>query len=371
MRRAAPPAIGILGVVLAMPRIAAADSWTVRMESGAEADTNVARVEDQPRTAAAAGRLGARIGHAGHLLDGAYVGDVSGLARMVTSPETRDENVMLYAGDLRWLYPIGAGTLAAGLHLTAADSFAVLGGVGARTFRNLGGDALVMLGHGEDHHLTLGLGGRDFWYKPDRTFSWRGPVANARLDATLWQPPDRTENLELAATLGFEARSYASTALAGCSPDRAIDRGCNMPTTLRRRDRYQRAGVELTWTGNLVATGSYQATVIDSNSYGQSLIRQRVVAAVTMELFGALFITTTATLQLDQFPDGILIDDLLHQELTSLDDENRSSLQVLLTRKLSAAWSLEARGAVWRDLSRIEGASFRRELLYAGVFYSR
>jgi len=279
--------------------------------------------------------------------------------------------VMMCVGELRWLRPIGGRALAAGIHLTAADSFGVLGGTGARTLRNLGGDALLVLGHGDDHHLTLGLGGRDFQYKPDSAFNWRGPVANARLDATLWQAPDRTRNLELAATLGFEARGYTSDVLAGCSPpDPPLDTGCTFETTLRRRDRYQRAGVEVTWTGGLVATGSYQLTVIDSNSFGQSLIRQRAAAAVTMELFGALFATTTATLQLDQFPDGILIDDLQHQEPTSLEDENRSSLQILLTRKLTSAWSLEARGAVWRDFGN-GAASFRRELVYAGVFYSR
>ena len=365
MRRAALSAIVLLGFL----RSAAADSWVVRMESGAEADSNVARVEDQARTAAAAGRLGARLDHSGHVLGGTYVADVSGLARMIASSHTSDENVMLAAGELRWLYPLGERSLAAGIHLTAADSYGVLGQTGARTFRNLGGDAVVMLGHGEDHRLMLGVGARDFLYKPDHAFNWRGPVGNARLDAVLWQAPDRTSNLELATTLGFEARSYKSTALASCSPDQKID-DCTFATPLRRRDRYQHLGAALTWTGGLVATGSYQLTVIDSNSFGQSLIRQRISAAVTAELFGALFVTTTATLQLDLFPDEILVDDLQHQELTSLEDENRSSLQVLLTRKLSPAWSLEARGAIWRDLG-TGAASFRRELVYAGVFYSR
>ena len=246
----------------------------------------------------------------------------------------------------------------------------MLVGTGARTYRNLGGDALIMLGHGEDHHLIVGVGVARLRYKPDRTFDWRGPVANARLDTMLWQTQDRTRNLELAATLGFEARSYHSTALFGCSPNDPVDDPCFMDTELRRRDRYQRAGVEVTWTGAVVATGSYQATVIDSNSYGQSLIRQRINAAVTMEPWTALFVSATATLQIDQYPDGILVGDLLHQELTSLDDENRSSLQVLVTRAMSTAWSLEVRGAVWRDFG-TTGASFRRELIYAGVLYQR
>ncbi|HEX3475828.1 MAG TPA: hypothetical protein VHT91_12430 [Kofleriaceae bacterium] len=363
MHRAALPAMGILGVA-GVAGVAAADPWTVRMESGAEADSNVTRVEDKP-ISAAVGRLGGRIDYRDALLGGTYAAEVSGLARMVASAQNKDESVMLDAGELRWLHPIGGSSLAAGVHLTAADSFGVLVPTGARTYRNLGGDALVMLGHGEDHHLMLGVGWRDFVYKQVTGFDWRGPVASARLDSVLWHTPDRTRSLELAAVLGFEARSYNDVARFNCAPD-GSGNSCPMDSTLRRRDRYQRGGLELTWTGAVVATGGYQLTVVDSNSYGQSLIRQRITAAATMEVVTALFVSATATLQIDQYPEGV--PNLLHQELTSLEDENRSSLQVLITRALSTAWSLEVRGAIWRDFG-TAGASFRRELAYAGVLY--
>jgi hypothetical protein len=87
-----------------------------------------------------------------------------------------------------------------------------------------------------------------------------------------------------------------------------------------------------------------------------------------MEVVTALFVSATATLQIDQYPEGV--PNLVHQELTSLEDENRSSLQVLVTRALSSAWSVEARGAIWRDVG-TAGASFGRELVYAGVLYQR
>ena len=381
MRRAALPAIGILGLA----RFAGAAPWTVTMESGAEADSNIERVETVDggspndgtlqRIAAPAGRVGARIDDRDHLLGGGYVLRLSGLARMVatskTDMENVTENVMLYAGESRWLRPIGARPVAAGIHLTAADAFPITGGIGARTFRNLGADALLALGR-EDHHLALELGGRDFSYKPDHAFDWRGPVANARLDVLLWQTSGKTKSLELAGTLGFEARGYASRAVASCTSDDPNSMPCSIPTALHRRDRYQRAGLELNWTGHVVATGGYQATVISSNSFGQSLIRQRIIASVTMELPGKIFGTATATLQLDQYPDGVLLEkDVLHQEFTNLEDENRSSLQILLTRALSTAWSVEARGAAWRDFANTGDASFRRELVYAGVIYSR
>jgi len=377
MRRAVLAAIWLLG----MTTNARAEPWAVAMESGAEADSNVGRVETvdggtTKRIAAPAARAGARVGYHLRLFDGFLAVGVSGLARMVASSKARDENVMLYIGESRWLQPLGTRPLAVGLHLVAADAFAIRGGTGARTFRNLGADAMLQVGR-EDRHLTLEIGGRDFWYKPRppnlpaHLFDWRGPVANARLDLLLWQTLDKTRSLELATILGFEARSYSSNAMANCAADGASD-PCTMATTLRRRDRYQRAGLELRWTGHVVATGSYQATLIDSNSFGQSLIRQRLKGALTMELPGKLFGTATATLQLDEYPDGILIEkDVVKPEFTSLEDENRSSLQILVTRALSTTWSVEARAAAWRDFANTGEASFRRELIYAGVIYAR
>jgi hypothetical protein len=391
MSRAALPALAILG----LSGTAAAEPWTVRMESGGEGDTNVSRVETAigtpPRIAAGAGRLGARIGYRGEFAGGGYLIETGGLARMIasSSEDLKDENVVLGTADVHWLRPFAGGAIAAGVHLTAADSFGLLGGTGARTFRNLGGDAMFVLSR-DEHRLTVALGGRDFKYKPQppppeceagedcssipplppHMFDWRGLVASAQLDSLLWQTSDRTQNLELAATFGFEQRGYASTAVTNCTPHEPVTDPCSMPTTLRRRDRYQRAGVALTWTGGVVATGSYQLTVNDSNSYGQSLTRHRIGAQVTVELFGRLFATAAGTLQIDEYPDGVpVFTDVQHQEFINLEDESRSSLQVLLTRALSSAWTIEARGALWRDFESTSATTFRRTLFYGGVSY--
>ncbi|HET7501183.1 MAG TPA: hypothetical protein VFK02_09275, partial [Kofleriaceae bacterium] len=325
------------------------------------------------RIAAPVGRAGARIERKDRVLGGGYALDASIHARMVASSRTKPENVMLYTGDARWLRAIESRPIAVGLAVTAADALAITGGTGARTFRNLGGDALLALGSGDDRHLTLAVGGRDFAYKPIHAFDWRGVVANARLDVVLWQTTGKIKSLELWTTLGFEDRRYASTAVTDiCTPGAEPSSQCNVPTSLTRRDRYQRAAVELNWVGDVVATAGYQLTVIDSNSYGQSLVRHRISAAMTAELADKLFGTATATLQIDQYPDGVLIEtDVQRQEFTNLEDENRSSLQVRIARELSSSWSLEARGAVWRDFGNTGAASFRRELVYGGVVYSR
>lgn len=369
MRRAGfAAALGILGIWGAV----AAEPWKVTMEGGAEADSNVQRMGGTvERIAAPVGRAGARIAHKGRLVGGGYVLGLSGLARMVASERAQTESVMLFTGDARWLRPLEGRSIAAGASATVADAAAIMGGTGARTFRNLGGDGLLALGGGDNRRLLLAVGARAFWYKPNPMFDWRGPVAHARLDVVLWQSPSKIRSLELATTFGFEARSYNSDALKNiCPPDGAPSTECSTSTTLRRRDRYQRAAAELNWTSEVVVSTGYQFTVIDSNSYGQSLIRHRITTSATTELVDKLFGTATATLQIDQYPDGIFVeDDIQHQELTNLEDENRSSLQVRIARELTPAWSLEVRGAIWRDFGHTD-ATFRRELLYTGVIYA-
>src|SRR5512140_460632 len=308
MRRAALPlvAAGILGLM----RIARAEPWTVTMETGAEADTNVERVETvagamTERIAAPVGRVGARFEHKGNALGGTYALGASALARLVASGQAKSENVMLYAGEARWLHPIESRPVAAGLSITAADALAITGGTGARTFLNLDADGLLVLGNSEDRSLTLAFGGRDFSYKPSHAFDWQGMVANARLYVVLWQTSGKTRTLELTTTFGFEERTYASNALSNvCQPGASPDPRCYDGTSLTRRDRYQRASFELDWVGAIAATVGYQLTVIDSNSYGQSLVRHRIMTSGTVELADKLFGTATATLQIDQYPDG-------------------------------------------------------------------
>jgi hypothetical protein len=133
-----------------------------------------------------------------------------------------------------------------------------------------------------------------------------------------------------------------------------------------------RVGADLTYTGRVVAGAGYQLTVVDSNSYGQSLVRHKVTLSATVSLPWGVFATGLGTLQLDQYPDGIVINtDTQRSEFTNIDDENRSSLQLRLGRPLSAAWSLEARAAIWRDLGGDTETSFRRASLYAGAVYAR
>lgn len=350
---------------------------TVTAEAGAEGDTNVQRVETGPSSAerigAGAARVGAKVDHRGKLASGAYALQLSTLARVVGHADIRSENVALLAGDARWLRAVGQRPVAIGAGITAADAVSLTSQIGARTFSNLGADALLSLRDGESGALTIAAGARRFRYKPDHDFDWSGPTASARLDLTLWEPAGGTRSVELAATLGIEARSYASTALASaCPTDAPPSPDCFAGTSLPRRDRHHRAAVEVTWIGGVIAAAGYQLSVTDSNSFGQSLVRHRVTLSATTDLPWKLYGTALATLQIDQYLDGLIVQkDLQHQEFTSLDDENRSSLQLRLARELTESWSVEGRAAIWRDYGGIMDTAFRRALVYGGIVYSR
>jgi hypothetical protein len=371
----------VLAVLVGFPGVAPAAPWVVTGEVGAERDTNVQRVEtgtdaqDEPVPGWVM-RFGARAERKGKIGGGAVLFNVSDLTRLVGDADIAVENVTVLAGNLRWIRQLGARPVGLGFAVGAIDALPLSDDVGSRTFRNLGADAVLAMRSEDDHQLSLTFGGRDFVYKPLEDFNWRGPAAGARLELMLWQPAAKTKSLELVTTVAFEARTFFTTAPTNaCPPEAPPDpRECAGATDIERRDRYQRLGAELTWVGRQVAAAGYQITVIDSNAYGQSLARHRITASGTAALPGDIYGTLLGILQIDQYLDGrVVVGGPQMQEYTSVDDENRSSLQLRLARKLRGQWAIEGRAAIWRNLStgNTMELDFKRELVYLGLVYGK
>ena len=366
----------LVGAAIALPLAARADTWKIQGEAGAEVDTNVQRVETGPgvdATPVESGvfRVGARADGRGKLAGGTYVASMSDLTRIVTDDSVSVENVTLASAELRWMHPLGDRPVSLGAGAVGADALPISDPIGARTFSNVGGDLLLSAHDGDDKRLLLAIGGRSFEYKPDHTFDWSGPTASARLDYVPWQSPEGARSLELALVAGVEARAYDSAALVdACPPNAAPDPTCSSPApSLLRRDRFERVGVEATWVGKQVASIGYQLIVIDSNSYGQSLVRHRATGSVTSALGWDTFGTVLAILQIDRYLDGIVVGDINQRDFTNIQDDNVSSLQIRIAKKLTAEWSLEARGAIWRNIGSTGMSSYERELASVGVVY--
>ncbi|CAN5351577.1 hypothetical protein BH11MYX1_BH11MYX1_15690 [soil metagenome] len=367
---------------LAIATRAHATPWSSTAEVGIEEDSNVQRVETGTGLTTAPVstpvlRFGVRTDKKGGLADGVYSLHLADLTRIVGDRDVSVEDVTLRAGDLRWVHPVGERPVAAGFAVSAIDAFPIDDRDGARTFRNLAADFVINAHSGDDYRFNLGFGARSFRYKPltepVHLYNWSGPAADARLDFVLWQPAGHTRSLELATTLGFEARSFEVNAFANaCAPSAPPSPSCAGATSYARRDRASRAGVELTYVGNVVASLGYQLTVLDSNSFGQSFVRHRALASGTMSI-GKTYLSLLAILQIDQYLDGLLVEaDLQHQEFTNIEDENRSSAQFHISRKITEDWALEGRVAYWRNiLGNTMDLSFSRTVVYAGFIYAK
>lgn len=372
----------VVGLALVLMAARAHADAVVTAEAGTELDDNVQRVETGPGldttpVSAWVLRFGARLEYKGKIAGGNAALDVSDLTRIVSDHDLAVENVTALAANARWVHVLPDRPVALGGSINAIDALPLSDDVGARTFRNLGADALLALRGGDDRSLTLAFGARDFEYKPDHDFDWVGPSASARFDFVLWQTPSKTKSLELTTVVGFEARTFNSVALTkSCPPFAPPDPNCIAASDLDRRDRYQRLGAEVTWVGHQVAALGYQVTLIDSNSFGQSLARHRATASGTAQLPGKIYGTLLAILQIDQYLDGLTVRrDLQQQEFTNVEDENRSSLQLRLGRRITHDWALEGRAAIWRNVAAFGGNSmtldFQRELVYVGIVYGR
>jgi hypothetical protein len=370
-------------LVVVATRAAAAEpqTWGVTAEAGAEVDSNVERVETGPGlpdmpVAAPVARFGVRVDGRDRALGGRFVLALSDLTRIVADNSVPVENVTLLAGDVRWLHPIGERPVSLGVGVTGADALPLSDPIGDRTFSLYGADLLLAAHAGDDHRLLLAVGGRSFVYKPVVThdYDYTSPTASARLDLVLWHSPEHTRSLELATSLGFEARAFDAAARANaCPPGAPPDLTCFAATELARRDRFARAEVDLTWVGRQVIALGYQLIVIDSNSFGESLVRHRVTGSVTLAFPHNIYGTLLAILDIDQYVDGLIVStDPLHSDFANIEDENRSSVQARIAKKLSGGWSVEARAAMWRNLAGPSmDVDFHRELVYLGVMYAR
>lgn len=347
------------------------DTWESSVEAGAELDSNVQRIEVDPESgadpiAAPAGRAGAKFAGTGERDWGRWTVGGQGLARVVGHPQDLGENVGVVAGEGRWDRGAGQGTARVGVRASYYDVLPLLGGGAARAFAIGGADGLVILGGSGGERFALSAGYRDFRYKPDDDFDWRGLAVGLRFVTPLGR------GLDLSAGYRLERRGFRGLAFtSGCGPMDPIGPTCFVPTSIQRADLHQVAEAEIVYTGDVVAGGGYQLTYNDSSSYGQSLVRHRLSASLTAKLPRRVFATAIATLQLDQYLDPlVLAADVSNQTFTSIEEENRSALSVRLSRRLGGKWAAEARWAFYADSLSQDDLEFRRQLVYGGVTWA-
>jgi len=307
---------------------------------------------DDPPDRRGCGPARAKLDRRAKALGGAYAFVAGALSRLVSNPEASTENVTLFTGELRYLRPIEERAVSLGVGLIGADAQPITEEVGARTFRNLGADGLLVLDGGpgaeKTKHLTLGFGIRDFTYKENRDFDWIGPVATRASTS-------RCGSRRAAPGASSSRRTPVREPLLRL--DRAGERvpaGCAAQRQLLGRDVAAGGAIECSASASR-SRGPARSSPPPATAHRDRLQQLRPVPAPPQgdDLGDALASARPLWHRARDAPDRSVPrrpraqTDTQRSEFTSLDDENRSSLQIRIGREVSTACRSRAR----RDLA--------------------
>ena len=152
-----------------------------------------------------------------------------GLARVVAYPGDLGENVGVVAGEGRWDRRAGQGNARVGVRASYYDALPLFGGSASRAFAIGGADGLVVLGGSGGERFAISAGYRNFRYKPDSDFDWRGVAMALRFVTPLGR------GFDLSAGYRLERRSFRGFAFtSGCGPMDPIEPTCFVPTMIHR-----------------------------------------------------------------------------------------------------------------------------------------
>jgi hypothetical protein len=121
-------------------------------------------------------------------------------------------------------------------------------------------------------------------------------------------------------------------------------------TPVQRADTFIVGHLDLTRVGAFLAGAGYALHVNRSNSYGESLTRHVVTLRLATSLPLGCYLAARAELIFAHYLEPVAIGRVSTTgRLLSIDDENRSSLRVDLSRALAQRWLLLARYTIYAN----------------------
>lgn len=363
------------------------DTFELTLEGGSEYDSNIHRLEVPDGEAGEVN--GAPLMRAAVRV---RIGDsprprtryrMSGIAaaKLFLDSDGQSENVAIAAGEGSIDHRLAGRRALVGVRSSFYEAYGYdpTGGGDAgegRNFRMHSADATTTVLGPENHRLTASLGYRQFRYKPDADFDWVGPQTGLQYRTTLWRgnPDEDLDAASIDVDVRYEVglRSYAQGRAFNnnCADGEMPTPMCIVPTTLGREDLHHLARAEVIYTGERVWSAAYELQATDSNSFGQSLVRQRLEVGVTTDTWLDIFLTARVALLVNTFLDPLLLArDVNSQTFLTIDDENRNAASLHLSRDLNRRWIAEARYALYTNEFATDYLRFRRHLAYAGLAY--
>jgi hypothetical protein len=344
-------------------RVALADDWKLELEAGSGYDSNCHRQSGPGAEGALLGQAGARFAGGTHAGDTfRFSGAGLALGRGYAGDDPGSENVLVLQGDVR--ADAVLGELAPGIRASYFDAIGSYDTMLA--FRTGEADAELTLRHG-GHRVEAFGGWRFFHYKPHPELDFAGARIGLQYGYTF---PGEEEVWAFRAGYSLNHRAYSTMSMANiCAPGEPLLPGCLVPTGDDRVDLFHDASLELSYTGAVLASARYHLMVNDSSSFAQSLIRHRLELAATFETWLEVVLTVKVLLQVNGYPDGLILEGDLGT-FTTIEDETRNALIFHLTREITKGWMVEARYAFYFSPFAPAVSSYTRHALYVGAVVS-
>ncbi len=360
------------------------ERYTLRAELGAEYDTNAHRAEMV--TGAANAPVVAspveRVVVAGTLSDVVSDGQVIALAATVAGKlydahDAHDEDVAIVSSSVAWQKTLGPTT---SLTLAGAYYEAFQGPPAnlvdadeRRDFRSLIPTLQLDWAAGERLGVAASAGYRTFVFKPDRDVDFMAPAAAVELR---WaRQPDSGTDWEAGAGAAFEHRTFGGPAFVdNCSSAPQPGLPCSGPDT--RVDNLLMSHLEVTRTGRVLLGAGYAFHYNLSNSFGETVMRHFAIGRIALALPGGLMLAARAELLFAFYRDPVVVGlgpiapgNVVSVE--SIEDENRSSARVDLSRDLGERLRLTARYTFYaNELGTTAAVSYRRQTLLLSLAFA-
>jgi hypothetical protein len=340
--------------------------YGLRLEAGAEQDSNPARLETiqglgspRPIVASPLARVVTSATLLARLAERHALSLAGGLgAKRFLRPEAQPEDVMVAeaSGSYNVLFGSATGLGLGGAYyeiFQRAETVAE-----ARDYRSVSPTLRLDQRIGPAR-LSAGAGYRWLLFKPQRDFDFVGPSGFLRYQqAALAAPGEDAADWEWGLGASLEARRFASgrcQTLEDCPPSTSA------PV---RQDRFAVIDAEVTRTGDVLLGAGAALHVVSSNSYGESLTRVvgtlRGVFPLAWQISLAARAELVATGYRQKVPVG---HNPVSDMFVRIDEESRSTLRIDLARPLGSAAEVGVRYTFYTNAFRAGPVEFQRHTL--------
>ncbi|HTB56447.1 MAG TPA: hypothetical protein VLC06_01165 [Polyangia bacterium] len=360
------------------------ERYTLRAEAGFEYDTNAHRTEivaganNPPIVASPLERLVLAGTLSDLIADGQLLTlGATAAGKIYDVPAATDEDVAIAQSSLAWAKALGprATLTLSGAYYEAFQAPAknLVDASERRNFRSLASTAQLGWVPAERFDLSIIAGYRSFLFKPDRDDDFNAPTAAAELR---WTRQISEADWELSTGATFEHRTFGGPALTiDCAQEitTSTDQGpfvCASADT--RHDDFLMSHLDVLRVGVVLWGAGYALLYNRSNSYGETVIRHIATARFAAPLPGGLTLAARGELLFAFYsqpvPIGTVAVGNSFSSVESIDNENRSSVRVDLSRDLGASLRVVARYTFYvNEIANASPISYQRQTLLLSV----